>query len=155
MRTMTVAALLGLLIAAAAANGQASSARPPKTSLRWDLKAHLTASLHQTGGLAGSVRCGHAFGKGSYRGRYRDDVTHWPTVTETGTSKLTFKSGTIRGTYQIGPAPVARITPWHGKLHITGGTGRFKHVSGTLTLTCAHRIPPLTHCTLSGSVSGI
>jgi hypothetical protein len=155
VRTITAFALLALLTAATSANGQTSSARPATTSVRCDVRAHLVGSLHQTGGLAGSVKCGHPLGKGSYSGRYQDDVTHWPTVTETGSSKLAFKSGTLRGTYQLGPALVSTLVPYHGKFHITGGTGRLKHVKGTLHLRCAHRIPPLTHCTLSGSVSGI
>jgi hypothetical protein len=106
--------------------------------------------------LVGSVRCGHPFGKGSYHGRYRDNVTPSPlTGSEAGSSKLSFKAGTVRGSYTIGQAPISGTAPYHGTFHMTGGTGRFKHVRGTLNMTCAHRIPPLTDCTLSGPVSGI
>jgi hypothetical protein len=74
---------------------------------------------------------------------------------ETGSSKLSFKAGTVRGAYTLSPALISGTSPYHATLHITGGTGRFKHLSGTLKMTCKHRIPPLTDCTMSGPVSGI
>ncbi|HEY1591171.1 MAG TPA: hypothetical protein VGF81_05215 [Solirubrobacteraceae bacterium] len=55
----------------------------------------------------------------------------------------------------MSPALISGTSPYHATLHITGGTGRFKHLSGTLKMTCKHRIPPLTDCTMSGPVSGI
>ncbi len=122
--------------------------------MRCSVRAHLTAPLAQTGALAGSATCGRAFGKGSYRGRYRDDVAHWPTVSETGSGRLSFKTGSIRGTYKLGPALASGTAPYRGTFHITGGTGRLGHMRGTLDMTCTHQIPPLTHCTISGSLSG-
>ena len=155
MRAVKAVALLALLTAAASVIGQASAVGLATTAVRCSLRSHLTAPLAQTGALAGSVTCGHPFGKGSYHGRYRDNVAHWPTASETGSSKLSFKAGSVRGTYTLGPARVTGIAPYHATFHITGGTGQFKHVTGTLDMTCAHRIPPLTRCTMSGSVSGV
>jgi hypothetical protein len=115
-----------------------------------------TGQISDKGALVGSVTCGHAFGKGSYHGRYRDSVTPSPlTGSETGSSKLSFRAGTVRGAYTIRRAPISGTAPYRGTFHMTGGTGRFKHVSGTLNMTCAHRIPPLADCTVSGPVSGI
>lgn len=155
MRAIKAVALLGLLTAAASVIGAASAAGSATTPVRCSLRAQLTAPLAETGALVGSVTCGHRFGKGRYHGRYRDNVAHWPTASETGSSKLSFKAGSVRGTYTLGPALASGLAPYHGTFHITGGTGRLKHVTGTLDMTCAHRIPPLTRCTMSGSVSGI
>ncbi len=155
MRASKAVALLGCFVVAASVIAQASAAGSATTHVRCAVRAHLTAPLAQTGAIAGSVNCGHALGKGSYHGRYRDNVAHWPTVSETGSSKLSFKTGSIRGSYALGPALATGLAPYRGTFHITGGTGRLKHVTGTLVMTCAHRIPPLTRCTVSGSVSGV
>jgi hypothetical protein len=112
--------------------------------------------ISNEGALIGSVRCGQPFGKGSYHGRYRDKVNPWPFIgSETGSSKLSFKAGTVRGTYTLPPSPVFATAPFQGSFHITRGTGRFRHLSGTLNMICVHDIPPLTHCTLLGPVTGI
>jgi hypothetical protein len=115
-----------------------------------------SGQISNRGALLGSVSCGRPLGKGSYHGQYRDNVTTSPfTGSETGTSKLSFKAGTVRGTYMVDRAPIAGTAPFHGTLHVTGGTGRFKHASGTLKITCVHHVPPLTDCTVSGPVTGI
>ena len=155
LRAVKAVAILGLLTAVASVVGQASAAGSVTTAVRCSLRAHLTAPLAQTGAIIGSVTCGHSIGKGRYNGRYRDNVAHWPTVSETGSSKLSFKSGSIRGTYTLGPALASGLAPYRGTFHITGGTGRLKHATGTLDMTCAHRIPALTRCTMSGSVAGV
>ena len=125
--------------------------------MRCSLHAQLkTGQISNKGALVGSVTCGHPFGKGGYHGHYRDYVIPSPlTGSEAGSSKLSFKAGIVRATYTIGQARLSGTAPYHGTFHISGGTGRFKHVSGTLKMTCAHRIPPLTDCTVSGPLSGI
>jgi hypothetical protein len=147
--------LVGLLAAVASVIGQASAASPAATSLRCSLQAQLkSGQISVKGTLVGSVTCGHPFGKGSYHGRYRDSVEPSPfTGSETGSSTFAFKAGIVRGTYTIPQAPISGTAPYHGTFHITGGTGRFRHASGTLKLTCTHRIPPLTNCTVSGPVT--
>ena len=157
MRATRALVLVGLLTAVASLIGQASAATPATTSLRCSLHAQLkTGQLNRRGTLIGSVSCGRRLGKGVYSGRYRDNVTPSPfTGTETGSSRLAFKAGVVRGTYTITRAAIAGSAPFHGTLHITGGTGQFRHVNGTLKLICAHRIPPLTQCTASGPVSGL
>jgi len=151
--------LVGLCLLAAVAFviGQASAASPRATSERCSLHAHLeTGQISDRGVLVGSVRCGQPLGNGSYYGRYRDNVAPFPlTGSETGSSSLSFKAGTVRGTYTLPAAPISGTAPFRGTFQITRGTRRFKHVSGTLNMTCAHRIPALTDCTLSGLVSGI
>lgn len=136
--------------------GQASAASRAATSVRCSLRAHLTAPLSNRGALVGSVKCGRRFGRGSYHGRYRDKVAPGTvTGSETGSSKLSFKAGTIRGTYTLSPVPLSGTAPFRGTFHVIGGTRRFKHMRGTLRMICAHRIPPLTDCTISGPVTGI
>ena len=157
MRASRWLVLVGLLTAIASGIGQASAASPAATSVRCSLRAQLeTGQISDQGTLVGFIKCGHPFGKGSYHGRYRDNVVPFPfTGSETGSSKFSFKPGTVRGTYTLPPARISGTAPFHGTFHITGGTRLFKHVSGTLNMTCAHRIPPLTDCTLSGPVNGI
>lgn len=157
MRATRKVVLVGLLAALASVIGQASAASPAATSVRCSVHAYLkSGQISDKGALVGSVTCGHPFGKGSYHGRYRDNVEPSPfTGSETGSSKFSFKAGTVRGTYTIGQAPISGTDPFHGTFHVTGGSGRFKHVSGTLNMTCTHRIPPLTSCTVSGPVTGI
>jgi hypothetical protein len=125
--------------------------------MRCSLHAYLKdGQISDQGAIVGSVNCGHPFGKGSYDGRYRDNVDPYPfNGSETGSSHLSFRAGIVRGTYTIDRAPISGSAPFHGTLHITGGSARFKHVRGTLKMTCTHQIPPLTDCTVSGPVSGI
>ncbi len=157
MRTSRTVGLLGLLAAAGSMIGQASAASPATTYVRCSLHAHVASGqLNNHGAQRGSVRCGRPLGKGSYHGQYRDFITPSPfTGGETGSSRLSFESGTLRGTYAVDRTLIASNTPFRGTLHITGGTGRFTHASGTLKMTCLHRIPPLTSCIVSGPVSGL
>ena len=149
--------LLASLAAVASVIGQASAASSVATSARCSVHAgYQTGQVSGKGAMVGSVRCGRPLGKGSYHGRYRDNVNPSPfTGMETGSSKLSFRAGTIRGTYTIDQGPISGTAPWQGTFHITGGSRRFKHVAGTLKMSCAHRIPPLSDCTMSGPVSGI
>jgi hypothetical protein len=157
MRATRKVVLLGVLAAAVSVVGQASAASSAATSVRCSLHASLkSGQISAQGALIGTVRCGDPLGKGSYHGRYRDLVVPSPlSGSETGSSRLSFKAGTVRGTYKIGQALISGNAPYHGTFHVTGGTGRFKHVSGTLRMTCAHWIPPLTDCAVSGPVTGI
>ena len=157
MRVIRQVVVLGSLVAVAAMIGQASAASSVATSALCSVHAgYQTGQVSDKGVMVGSVTCGRPLGNGSYRGRYRDNVNPSPfSGMETGSSKLSFKAGMVRGRYTINRAPISGTAPFHGTFHITGGTGRFKHVSGTLRMTCAHRIPPLTDCALSGPVTGI
>jgi hypothetical protein len=157
MRRTRGVVLLGAIVAAATAIGQASAAAPTGRSARCSVHAELTSGqIAPHGGLVGSVRCGHPFGKGSFHGRYQDEVMPSPFFgSETGSSRLSFKAGALRGTYTVDRAPISGTAPFHGTFLITGGSGQFRHVNGTLKMTCAHRIPVLTDCTLSGPVRGL
>jgi hypothetical protein len=156
MRTTRTVVLLGLLTAVASVIGQASAASPASSPVRCSLRAYVAnGQISNQGAMVGSISCGRPFGKGSYHGRYRDHVMPSPFIgSETGSSKLSFKAGTVRGTYTIDRAPIAGTAPFHGTFHVTGGTGRFRHVGGTLSMTCVHHVPPLTDCTVSGPLTG-
>src|SRR5437763_16108165 len=157
MRATRKVVLLGLPAAVALLIGQASAASPAATPVRCSLHAQLkNGQISDRGALVGSLTCGQPFGKGSYHGRYRDHVAPSPFAgSETGSSKLSFQAGTVHGSYTLPTARIAGTAPFHATFRMAGGTGPFKHVRGTLKMTCKHRIPPLTDCTLSGPVSGI
>jgi len=156
MRGIGWVLLLGVLTLTASVAGYASAASPPAASVRCSWHGHITSRGYRyRGALVGAVRCGSRFGKGVYRGRYEDNVREPTAATETGSTKLSFKTGTVRGTYMLGPATIAGTARYHGTFHITAGSGRFRHVSGTLLMTCAHRVPPTVACTISGPVAGL
>jgi hypothetical protein len=156
MRATRWVVLLGVLTPVAFVIAQASAAGPPATSVQCSWHAHITSEGYRyKGALVGAVRCSHRFGRGAYHGRYRDNIREPTTASETGSSKLSFKAGTVRGTYMLGPATISGTARYQGKFHITDGTGRFTHVSGTLHMSCAHRVPPTVACTVSGPVTGI
>jgi hypothetical protein len=74
-----------------------------------------TGQISDQGALVGSVTCGPPLGRGSYHGRYRDHVVPFPwTGSETGSSKLSFRAGTVRGTYALPPHPISGTAPFHG-----------------------------------------
>ena len=108
MRATRTVVLVGFLAAVASVIGQASAASSAATSVRCSLHAHLKSGLSDRGALVGSVGCGHRFGKGSYQGRYREHVEPSSlTGGETGSSKFSFKAGTVRGTYALPPARIS------------------------------------------------
>ena len=108
--------LLGLLFVVAPVISQASAASPASTSLRCSWHVYLKSGQISTqGAMVGSVKCGRPFGKGRYAGRYQDVVSPSPFLgSETGSSKLSFKAGTVRGTYTIGQAPISGPAPFDG-----------------------------------------
>src|SRR5581483_5245013 len=130
MRSARNVVLAGLLTALVTVIGQASAASPASTSMRCHVHAKLKNGQESTeGALVGFVTCSRPIGKGSYSGSYRDHLDPSSFVgSETGSSKLSFKAGTVRGTYRIRPALLSGTAPFHGTFHITGGTRRFKHV---------------------------
>ncbi len=155
MRATGKVMLLGLLTAVASVIGQASAATPAGSSVRCSWHAHTEGQAYRyEGTVVGSVTCSRPFGKGSYHERYRDNITP-PTGSETGSSRLSFKAGTVRGTYTLPSAMISGTAHYPGTFHITGGTRRFKHVRGTLHISCMHLVPPTVDCTASGNVSGI
>ena len=156
MRAIRWVLLLGVLAPAASVADLASATSPPASAVRCSWHAHITSHGYRyKGALVGAVRCGTRFGKGVYRGRYEDNVRELTAATETGSTKLSFRAGTVRGTYKLGPATIAGTARYHGTFHITDGSGRFRHLSGTLQMTCAHRVPPTVACTISGRVAGV
>lgn len=154
MRATRNVVLLGLLTAVASVIGQASAASPAGTTVHCSWHAHTKGPYRYKGTIVGSVVCSRPLGKGSYRERYRDNIT-LPTGSETGSSKLSFKAGSVRGTYVLPAATVSGTADYPGTFHITGGSGHFTHLSGTLHMRCHHLVPPTEDCTASGIVTGI
>ncbi len=100
----------------------------------------------------GPVKCSLPVGSGTYSGKYVDRVPKWPMGDEVGSSKLSLRGGTARGSYRI--SGNAAIYTYSGNMKFLDGTGRFRHVSGTLALKCRKRLPDMV-CTGSGTVRGI
>ena len=93
----------GLLTSVAFVIGQASAASPPGTSLQCSWHTHFTSQGYRyKGALVGAVKCSHPFGKGVYHGRYRDNIREPTAASETGSSKLSFKAGTVSRYLYVG-----------------------------------------------------
>lgn len=75
-----------------------------------------------------------------------------PTAGETTSVRLSFKAGTVRGSYQL--SGVLETTKYRGTLTLTGGTGRFRHVTGTMQLSCTATVP-IVRCKASDTLAGI
>jgi hypothetical protein len=144
--------VVGLLALVASAAG-ATAATQNGTFVRCSWHTHAQGYRYQVQGTAvGSVKCSRPFGTGRYSGRYRARVTP-PTASETGSSKLSFKAGTVHGSYRIS-GRFSGSTHYPGVLRISGGTGRFKHATGTLKISCVVHIPTEA-CQGSGTLKGI
>lgn len=143
-------------MAAATAVGQASAVTPATTSVKCSWHAHIKGGIYvYKGTLDGSVTCSRPFGTGGYNERYHDHIIPPTAASETGSSKLSFTAGAIHGTYVLSPATIAGTARYQGTFHITGGSGQFSHVRGTLHMSCAHIVPPTDSCTASGTVTGL
>ena len=103
------------------------------------------------GTQVGHVTCGKPLGKGRYHGKYKDTADP-PVAGETASLRLSLKSGTVRGSYQL--TGVLETTKYHGTLIITSGTGRFRRVTGTMQLSCIATVP-IIRCRASGTLVGI
>jgi hypothetical protein len=147
-------ALVGVLALAASLVAAAPASTHGGVSVRCTFHMLDPAGVYRPVGTysGGSVKCSLPLGKGTYSGAYRDKLVHYPVAAETGSSILSLRGGTVRGAYRIsGP-----YTNYHyqGQMHFVGGTGRFRHASGTLKLKCVKRLPDMV-CTGSGTVKGI
>jgi hypothetical protein len=155
MRTIRRTVALGVLTAAASVIGSASAATHA-TSVKCSWRAHIEGGIyHYRGAVVGTVTCSHPFGAGGYRERYQDNLLPPTAASETGSSKLSLAAGVVRGTYELSRATAAGTARYQGTLHVTGGSGNFVHVRGTLHMSCAHIVPPTDNCTASGTVTGL
>lgn len=103
------------------------------------------------GTQVGHATCGKPLGNGRYHGKYKDTVDP-PMAGETTSVRLSLKRGTVHGSYQL--SGVLETTKYHGTLTITGGTGRFRRVGGTMQLSCIATVP-IIRCKASGTLTGI
>lgn len=150
MRASKKLLFIGLLAVVASAIGQASAAPRAGTSVRCSWQTHAQSEWYRVQGTAvGSVTCSRPLGAGRYHGSYRARVTP-PTASETGSSKLAFKAGTVAGSYRVSGA-FSGSTHYLGMLRVLGGTGQFKHVTGTLRISCVIHVPTES-CHASGTL---
>jgi hypothetical protein len=144
---------VGLLMAAASVVGQASAAAQPGTSVQCSWTTHPPGWLSVQGPRVGSVTCSQPFGTGRYHGTHLARLTP-PTWFENNSSKLSFKRGTVLGKYRIAgiwnPMSAQHVV---GTFRITGGTGQFLHIAGTLHVRCTYA-PANETCHASGPVTG-
>ena len=154
MRPARKIVLVGLLIAVASLAAQASAATHGGTSVRCSWRAPTQGTWYSVDGTrAGPVKCSAPLGTGRYRARYRDRVTP-PTASETAWPSLSFQPGTFRGSFRVSATFSPQPYHYHGVLRISGGTGQYKHVAGTLHLSCTVRVSQET-CRASGTLAGI
>src|SRR5690349_14472873 len=97
--------LLGTLAAAATVFGQASAATTTGSVVHCPWRAVAQGrSYHYEGTMLGSAKCSGPFGRGHLRGKYETKLS-FPTgtfrATETDHAKLSFKVGSMHGSYQI------------------------------------------------------
>jgi hypothetical protein len=152
MRASRTLALVGSLAAAACIVGQASAANGAATFTRCTWHARVQGGIYTVrGAMVGSVKCTKPLGAGGFHARYRDNITP-PTASETASPRFSLRSGTLRGSLQVSGIMVT--THYQGVFHITGGSERFKHASGSLHLSCVVH-PPFETCTASGAIAGI
>jgi hypothetical protein len=154
MRGTTKLVLLALSVAIASVAAQASAAGHAPTSVRCSWQAPTQGTWYSVDGTrAGPVTCSAPLGTGRYHARYRDRVTP-PTASETASPRLSFQAGTVEGRCRISGTFLPRPYHYHGIMHVSGGTGRFEHVTGTLRLSCTVRVSQET-CRAIGSLTGI
>jgi hypothetical protein len=105
----------------------------------------------------GTVACTPVFGEGVQH----DTVTVTPTSPTTGTGtgpfKAFFDTGTIHGTMKLtASAAPAGVATYTGTIKISGGTGAYKHVRGSIKAQCSSPDGGThTNCTSKGTVTGI
>ena len=150
--------LLGTLTALAPVIGEASAVTQAGVRIHCSWRGVQQGVGRQNDGTRlGTVRCNRHVGKGQFRAHYATKVT-FPggrvTAGETAHAKLSFKKGTVHGAYHISGRLSGRVHAYHGVFDITGGTGRFRGVTGTLELACTDN-PPDEACDASGVVAGL
>ncbi len=153
------AVVVGLLVAIASLVGAGSAATRGGVFVRCSFTMTDHDFYHPQGVFRGgprSAKCSSPLGIGRYDGRYKDRFVAFPVATETGSSKLTFRGGVVRGIYRVsGSFTEAYETDGlRGAMQVKGGTGQFAHAHGTLRLKCGRRLPD-EHCDAAGTLTGI
>jgi hypothetical protein len=143
--------LAGLLSAVTMVVAQASAATDGGKFVRCSWRVSDGYPYRAQGTQVGRATCGRPLGKGRYHGKYKDTIDP-PMGGETSSVKLSFKAGTVHGRYEL--SGVLVTTKYHGTLTITGGTGRFRHIAGTMKLSCIATVP-IVRCKASGTLAGI
>lgn len=133
-----------LAIAAPAAVAVAAAAgKPAATSLRCTIN-NKTQSANAAGTKGydlGKISCPTPLGAGLEYDKFSITATG-TTATITGPFKLYFNQGTLHGTFKLkSTAGSGGTTMSSGKLRITGGTGAFKRVGGTGTVSGTSTTP--------------
>ena len=153
MRTKLVLMLSAIAVLAAFTVSSATGATRPKpksAKCTYDLSTQGSPSPTATSGKdLGYVKCGKPFGNGVQSDSFTARA-HGTNVTIGGPVKDFFDNGTVHGTYTLsGPATG---TTFKGSATITGGTGAYKHIKGSIkNLICTEASATQTHCT--GTVS--
>jgi hypothetical protein len=129
-------------VAAAAAHTQAAPATTKvacKTSLSIAIAPGATsvdANNVQSGHEYGSATCGKLLGQGVQADRFSTDSSGIIVVKYT----LYFATGTLHGTYELTAQNDSlnfTASDYVGKLTVKGGTGTYKGMTGTGTMTCS------------------
>ena len=144
-------------IAVAAIPASGLSATSQKTKLRCSLQLFAQGAPNPSGIQFGIPTCSRPFGTGLHYSSYTVTPTGPGQGTVAGTFKNAYDRGTARGTVAMtftatSPADIT----YTGTLKYTRGTGAFRRLKGTGTITCtttdggAHKA-----CTVRSTLTGV
>ena len=147
MRTRLTAVFgsLALLVGFAASSATGASKPKPKTvNCTFDVTSQSPPNS-TSGKDLGYVKCGGPFGSGLQSDSFKDTLSG-NNVKASGPVKDFFDTGTIHGTYSISGSLTG--STFTGTGTVAGGTGAFKHIKGSIKLTCtANSTGTQNHCT--------
>ena len=143
----------GALVVLLGAGGVA--AKPPAKQVKVSCTSTAyNVSYPQLSGLAlGVLQCSKPFGSGVQKAKNKATIAGTK-VTVTGTFTNYFASGTNHGTLQLSGTLSTGAINASGHLTVTGGTGAYKHIKGTGTVSCTTKDAGKTYkCKVSGKAT--
>ena len=151
LRFAAVALVATLVVTTATAVG----AGPAKNvAVSCTLQMQTLAPPGASGEDFGTVNCASVFGKGVQHDALTVTPTSPTTATVTGPFKQFFDTGTIHGTVNLtASATSAGVVTYTGVADISGGTGAYKHVTGSAKVQCSS-VDGGTHTTCTEKAPG-
>lgn len=154
-KTLIVASLSVIAaLAVGVGSGSALITRPRKVTCKVQSTSQSPGKL--TGYDLGFVNCPPpGGGKGLHYDTFKNTVIPPNKVSGQGTFKEYFDSGTVHGTYRLGGTFVGTSGTASGPLKVLGGTGAFRHMTGSGKLTCTTPDGVHNNCTIVVRETGI
>lgn len=128
---------VGVPVVGAAASTSTAATDSGARTITCTEKTYNQTPTQASGFTFAYVNCPRPFGPGVSSGTYTATVNaQTGTVTEEGTYKHWYDTGTVHGTYIL-RGPDTSAATLKGTFTDMGGTGAFKETKGTGTLTCS------------------